>query len=138
MSRDLNRSCFTGRLTRDPKLRYTSSGKAITDLAMAINESWKGDDGEWRNKAVFIDLNAWDKTGEIIANRLRKGDSIYVEARYSIDEWDDKTSGEKRRSPKFTVLDWKKFDSTKSGETPSVTSPQNPATPENDDQEIPF
>jgi len=141
---DLNQCIFTGRLTRDPELRRTATGKAITSASLAVNRSWKNADGDWCNKTTYIDLNLWNGQGEALAKIGRKGDLLSVVAEFELQEWDDKTTGEKRRSPRFNVTSWNKLagsnkgESSKAEELDSDTSPQNTPTPEEDTEDIPF
>jgi single-strand DNA-binding protein len=93
---DLNRVFLMGRLTRDPELRYTAGGSAVTDLGVAINRSWTNKDGERREEAVFVDVTVWNRQAETCCQYLKKGRSIHVEGFLRMDTWDDRTTGEKR------------------------------------------
>ncbi len=93
---DLNRVLLMGRLTFDPELRRIPSGTAVTELRMAVNRSWQGRDGERREEVLYIDVTAWDRQAETCCQILRKGSLIFVEGSLKMDQWDDKTSGEKR------------------------------------------
>lgn len=116
----LNKFHAIGRLTRDPELRRTASGKSITHFALALSESWKGDDGEWRENVVFTEWNIWNGSGENLCKLAHKGDLLYAEGKFSLDSWEDKNTGEKRSSPRFTALNWKLL--TKKGESSSDKS----------------
>jgi single-strand DNA-binding protein len=93
---DLNRVQLMGRLTFDPELRRIPSGTAVTELRMAVNRSWQGRDGERREEVLYIDVTAWDRQAETCCQILRKGSLIFVEGSLKMDQWDDKTTGEKR------------------------------------------
>ena len=91
-----NKVILLGNLTRDPELRYTPKGTASARLGLAVNRSYKTDTGETREEVTFVDIDAWGKQAELIAQYLRKGNPLFVEGRLKLDQWDDKTSGQKR------------------------------------------
>jgi single-strand DNA-binding protein len=93
---DLNRVQLMGRLTFDPELRRIPSGTAVTELRMAVNRSWQGREGDRREEVLYIDVTAWDRQAETCCQILRKGSLIFVEGSLRMDQWDDKTTGEKR------------------------------------------
>ncbi len=67
----LNRVILIGRLTRDPELRYTQSGKPVCSFTLAVDRSFKNAQGE--READFIDITVWNQQGEHCANYLAKG-----------------------------------------------------------------
>lgn len=86
-----------GRLTRDPELRYTTSGMAIARLGLAVNRSWRSQDSrELKEETTFIDVDAFGKQAETLGQYLKKGRPIYLEGRLKLDSWEDKQSGQKR------------------------------------------
>jgi single-strand DNA-binding protein len=93
---DLNRVQLMGRLTFDPELRRIPNGTAVSELRMAINRSWQGRDGDRREEVLYIDVTVWDRQAETCCQILRKGSLIFVEGALKMDQWDDKTTGEKR------------------------------------------
>ena len=93
---DLNRVQLMGRLTFDPELRRIPNGTAVSELRMAVNRSWQGRDGERREEVLYIDVTVWDRQAETCCQILRKGSLIFVEGSLKMDQWDDKTTGEKR------------------------------------------
>jgi single-strand DNA-binding protein len=93
---DLNKVFLMGRLTFDPELRRTSSGKAVAELRLATSRSWMTAEGERREDKLFIEITVWDRQAENCCQYLRKGSGIHVEGSLKMDTWDDKTTGEKR------------------------------------------
>ena len=86
-----------GRLTRDPELRYTPKGTAVTDLGMAINRSRSGGDGGERiEETTFVDVTLWGRQAEVANQYLGKGREVFIEGRLQLDSWEDKASGQKR------------------------------------------
>jgi len=84
----MNRVVLVGRLTRDPDLRYTPSGHAVSNFTIACNRSFKAKDGE--QEADFINCVAWRKTAESLANYMKKGSMIGVDGKLQSRTYDDK------------------------------------------------
>ena len=92
----LNRVVIMGRLTRDPELRRTQTGTAVTSFSLAVDRDFKSrESGE---KATdFIDVVAWRQTAEFVCQYFAKGRMAVVEGRLQIRDWKDK-DGNNRRS----------------------------------------
>ncbi|MFM1769010.1 MAG: hypothetical protein RJA22_1539 [Verrucomicrobiota bacterium] len=91
-----NKVILAGNLTRDPELRYTPNGKAVCKLGLAVNRNWTTDTGEKKEEVTFVDIDAFGRQAEVIAQYLKKGRSLLVEGRLRLDQWDDKQTGQKR------------------------------------------
>ena len=91
----LNKIILMGRLTRDPELRRTGSGTAVTSFSLAVDRDFKSQSGE--KETDFIDGVAWRSTAEFVAKYFTKGRMAVVEGRLQIREWTDK-DGNKRRT----------------------------------------
>lgn len=91
----LNKTIIQGRLTRDPELRRTSNGIAVTSVALAVERDHKEPDGT--KKADYIDVVAWRGTAEMLAKYFTKGRMALVEGRLQIRDWTD-NDGNKRRA----------------------------------------
>lgn len=98
-----NKVILLGNLTRDPELRYTPKGTAVARLGLAVNRSYKTDTGEAKEEVTFLDIDAWGKQAELIAQYLRKGNPLFVEGRLRLDQWDDKQTGQKRSAVKIVM-----------------------------------
>ncbi|MDR3633905.1 MAG: single-stranded DNA-binding protein [Isosphaeraceae bacterium] len=92
----LNRVFLIGNLTRDPELRYTPGGSAVTDLPLAINRNFTTKDGERREEVTYIDVTVWERQAENCCQYLKKGRPVHVEGSLRMESWEDKTTGEKR------------------------------------------
>ena len=92
----LNRIVIMGRLTRDPELRRTQNGTAVTSFSLAVDRDFKSrDSGE---KATdFIDVVAWRQTAEFVCQYFTKGRMAVVDGRLQIRDWKDR-EGNNRRS----------------------------------------
>lgn len=84
----INRAVLLGRLTRDPELRYTSGGIAVTTFTLAIDRRTTNQQGE--READFIPVVAWRQLGELCANYLKKGQQAAVEGRIQVRNYDNK------------------------------------------------
>jgi single-strand DNA-binding protein len=93
---NFNKVILAGNLTRDPELRYTPKGTAVTEIGLAINRSWKNEAGQMQEETTFVDVSAFGRTAEVIAQYLKKGRPVLIEGRLKYDQWDDKQSGQKR------------------------------------------
>lgn len=91
----LNKIILMGRLTRDPELRRTGSGTAVTSFSIAVDRDFKSQNGE--KETDFIDVVAWRTTAEFVSKHFSKGRMAVVEGRLQIRDWTDK-DGTKRRS----------------------------------------
>ena len=92
----LNRIDLMGRMTRDPELRYTTSGTAAVSFSLACERDYTEPDNS--RKADFIDCVAWRGTAETIARHLSKGRMIAVSGRLQIRDWTDREGARRRRA----------------------------------------
>jgi len=96
-----NKVILMGNLTKDPELRYTSSGLAVANFSLAINRR-TAKDGEKREEVDFFDIETWDKQAELCSEYLSKGRSVLVEGRLKQDRWEDE-AGNKRSKVKIVA-----------------------------------
>jgi single-strand DNA-binding protein len=92
----VNKVMLLGNLTRDPEIRYTPKGTAVTDLGMAVNRVRTGDNGERIEEVTYVDVTLWGRQAELAGQYLGKGRPVFIEGRLQLDQWDDKQSGQKR------------------------------------------
>ena len=90
-----NRVMLMGNLTRNPELKYTPSGTAVTDLGLAVNESFKNKAGETVEQTCFVDVVVWGRQAETASEFLKKGSPAFIEGRLQFDQWENQ-EGEKR------------------------------------------
>jgi len=93
---NLNKVMIIGNVTRDPEIKYTPKGSAVTDLGIAVNRVYTPEGGEKREETTYVDVTLWGRQAEIAGEYCKKGRSVYIEGRLQLDSWDDKTSGQKR------------------------------------------
>lgn len=124
----LNKIFLMGRLTRDPELRKTQSGTAVTSFTLAVDRDYKPQDGE--RGTDFIDVVAWRSTAEFVFKYFSKGRMAVVEGRLQIRDWTDK-DGNKRRS--YEVI----ADNVYFGDSKKVSDSDTPAEPSGELHELP-
>ena len=89
------RATLVGNLTRDPELKKLGNDNAVCNLGMAVNQSAKVN-GEWTDKPHFFEVVVWGKQAEIVAKYLSKGSQVAVTGHLEMEQWSDKTTGDKR------------------------------------------
>lgn len=141
---NLNKVMLIGNLTRDPELRVTPKGTPIAQFSLAINRKWKDESQQEREEVTYVDCEAWGKSAEAIAKYVTKGRPLFVEGRLRLDQWEDKTTKEKRSRMKV-VCDNFQFlggrDDAAGAPRPAPASAPKPAAPapqQNLDEEIGF
>ncbi len=153
---NVNKVILIGNTTRDPEIKYTPKGTAVTDLGLAINRYYTLDGGEKKEETTFVDVTLWGRQAEIAGQYLKKGNPVYIEGRLQMDTWEDKQTGQKRSRLRVVAENLQLLGS-RQGNRPSPDSsfenspspasiqPPHPAftakstpTPQPDDDDIPF
>lgn len=109
----LNKIFIMGRLTKDPELRRTQGGTAVTSFTLAVDRDFKSQSGE--KETDFIDVVAWRATAEFVAKYFAKGRAAVVEGRVQIRDWKDK-DGNNRKAFEVVADNVYFADSKKSGD----------------------
>ena len=91
----LNKAMIIGNLGRDPEMRYTPNGQAVTQFTVAVNRNYKDSSGEWKEETEWFRVVAWGPLAERTAEYLRKGRKVYVEGRLQTRSWEGQ-DGQKR------------------------------------------
>jgi single-strand DNA-binding protein len=97
-----NKVILQGNLTRDVEIRYTPGGTAVGNTGIAVNRRYKAANGEQREETLFIDLTLFGRTAEIAHQYLRKGRSVLVDGRLTLEQWTAQ-DGTKRSKHSVTV-----------------------------------
>src|SRR6266850_7477465 len=118
---NFNKVILAGNLTRDPELRYTPKGTAIAKFGLAINRVWRNEAGETKEEVTFVDVDAWGRQAEVIAQYMKKGRPFLVEGRLKLDQWEDKNTKQKQSKLKVVLESFSFLDSNRgdSGGVPS-------------------
>src|SRR6059036_2986643 len=129
---NFNKVILAGNLTRDPELRYTPKGTAVARIGLAVNRTWKSETGETKEEVTFVDVDAWGRQAEVIAQYLKKGRPLLMEGRLKLDQWEDKNTHQKQSKLKvvlesFTFIDSKGADTGGSSDVPRARPAAAPA-----------
>ncbi|OGH87821.1 MAG: hypothetical protein A3J93_05320 [Candidatus Magasanikbacteria bacterium RIFOXYC2_FULL_42_28] len=84
---DLNRVMIIGRLTRDPEIRNTTTGKAVASVSVATGRQWTGTDGQKQQDTEFHNVVLWGRLAEISGQYLKKAAQVYIEGRLKTRDW---------------------------------------------------
>jgi single-strand DNA-binding protein len=96
-----NRVILLGNLTRDPEIRYTPSGTAVTDVGLAVNDRRKNSEGQWVDETTYVDVTLWGRTAEVAGEYLSKGSPVLIEGRLKLDSWE---TGDGQKRNKLRVV----------------------------------
>lgn len=119
MAKSINQVILMGRLTRDPEMRTTTTGKSIASFSIAV------DRGGQSEQTDFFDVTAWEKLGELVNQYLSKGRRCLVQGRLQQDSWDDKETGKKRSKIEVVATDVTFLDGPSGGDAPAGPAPSN-------------
>ena len=129
MANDLNQCNFIGRAGRDPEMRYSASGIAVTNFSLAVGYKYKDTEStEWVNVVCF------GKLSELVHQYVQKGKQLFVSGRMQTDKWQDK-SGNDRYTTKI-IADKVQF--LGSSDKPEAYKVRNDGPPAEDPEGIPF
>lgn len=131
----LNRIIVMGRLTRDPELRRTNSGNAVTSFTVAVDRDFKPQSGE--KETDFIDVVAWRNTAEFVSKYFSKGRMAVVEGRLQLRDWTDK-DGNKRRTAEIVANNVYFGDAKRDDSAPAQSEPHGGFSEIADDGDLPF
>ncbi len=101
MAASYNRVILLGNLTRDPEIRYTPSGTAVTDVGLAVNDRRKNSEGQWVDETTYVDVTLWGRTAEVAGEYLSKGSPVLIEGRLKLDSWE---TGDGQKRNKLRVV----------------------------------
>ena len=143
MAGSVNKVILIGRLGKDPEMRFTPGGRAVTNFSMATNEYWTDQNGERQERTEWHRIVTWGKLAENCAKLLGKGKQVYIEGRLQTRSWDDR-DGNKRYTTEIVANAMQILsageggDRTYTGDEGGEASSGNgmPGSPEFDD--VPF
>lgn len=114
MTKDFNQAIVLGNLTRDPELRYTPNGQAVTSFSIATNRSWVDASGDKKESVEYHDVVVWGKLAEIVSQYLGKGRKVMVVGRLQTRNWEAQ-DGTKRSKTEIVATDINFVDRPKDG-----------------------
>ena len=135
----VNKVILIGNLGKDPDVRYMPSGKAVANVTIATNESWKDrNTGEKQERTEWHNVVFYSPLAEIVGQYLRKGSSVFVEGRLQTKKWQDK-NGLDRYTTEIIANEMKMLGGRSSGsggsapfpaEGPEMDATSMPRTPQ--------
>ncbi len=134
MAKGFNKVILMGNLTRDVEVRTTTSGQSVANFSLAVNRSWRGQDGQQQDQTSFINCVAWGKVGDIIAQYVHKGSPLLVSGRLDQRSYQDK-DGNKRSAVEVVVEDFNFVGGGRSDD-PSLSAPSNNQSTNNKSQDV--
>jgi single-strand binding protein len=105
MARGFSKAIIIGNITKDPELRAISSGSQVCSFSVAVNRSFRGQDGSDKESVSFISCTAWGKAAEIISQYAHRGTGIMVSGRLEQRSYEAK-DGSKRSTTEIVVEDF--------------------------------
>lgn len=93
----LNKVLIAGNLVDDPRTGLLESGISVANFRIASTQSYKGRDGEWKEKTCFVDVVAWRRTAELVSEYLRKGSPVLVEGELQTNSWQGQDGSQRSR-----------------------------------------
>lgn len=103
MARSVNQVILMGNLTRDPEVRQTPTGQSVVSFSLALNRSYKGQDGQWQEATDYVDVTAWGPLAERVGQYLHKGSRALVQGRLQSRSWEQ--DGQKRSKTEVLAND---------------------------------
>ncbi|HLH73165.1 MAG TPA: single-stranded DNA-binding protein [Chloroflexota bacterium] len=88
MAGSLNKVMLIGNVGRDPEMRYTPNGSAVTTFSVAVGRQWTGQDNQRHEETEWFHVEAWNKLAEMCGQYLSKGRKVYIEGRLRTRSWD--------------------------------------------------
>ena len=117
----LNQILLIGNAGTDPEIRYTPSGKPVTNFRLAVSNKWRDQNGEWTEDTEWFTVTAWERQAESVNQYLAKGRRVFVDGRLSTRQYTS-NSGEARTSLEVRAFRVVFLDSP-SGESAGADAP---------------
>lgn len=141
MARSVNKAILIGNLTRDPEMRYTPDGQAVTSFGVATNRRWTNKEGEQKEDTEFHNIVAWGKLAELCSQHMKKGRKVYLEGRLQTRSWEGK-DGVIRQRTEIVLEDMVLLDSRGAGgegaePVPTEAVPTEPPVLEEEEEKAP-
>jgi single-strand DNA-binding protein len=135
-----NKVILLGNLTRDPQLSFLPSNTPVVELGMAVNRTFKKQDGSKGEEVCFVDCQMFGKRAEVINKYVHKGDQLLVEGRLKLDQWDAQ-DGSKRSKLRVMIESFEfmsKLDGKSEGQPQQQRDNNQEPKDEGFTEDIPF
>lgn len=127
MARSVNQVILLGNLTRDPDLRQTPSGQSVCSFSLALNRSYKDQNGDWQEATDYVDCVCWAQLAERVSQYLSKGRRVLVQGRLQSRNWEQ--DGQKRSKVEVLANDVTFLDGRQDGDGGSASSNMDDNSP---------
>ncbi len=97
MAANLNKVLLIGNLTRDPDLKYLTSGAPVANFGLAVNRTYTDSNGEKQEDPCFVDVTCWNRLAEVSAEYLKKGKPVFIEGRLQYRSWETEDGGKRSK-----------------------------------------
>jgi single-strand DNA-binding protein len=134
--RGVNKAIIIGTLGKDPEVRYAQDGKAITNITVATNETWKDKDGKQQDRAEWHRVVFFGKLAEIAGEYLKKGSQVYLEGSIRTRKWQGQDGKDNYTTE--IVADQMQMLGGKSDDKPEKPKPKHEPLPDDFEDSIPF
>jgi len=118
----VNKVILVGKLGKDPEVRYSNNGNAITNFNLATSRAYKNKDGEKVDETEWHRCVSFGRTAEVCGEYLKKGSLIYIEGRLQTRDWEDK-DGNKRWTTEVILDNMKMLGSKKDSDSSGSDNP---------------
>jgi single-strand DNA-binding protein len=135
--RGLNKVMIIGHLGRDPEMRFTPSGRAVTNFSVATSRNWTSAEGQRRSETEWFNVIAWGQLAEICNQYLKKGQQVYVEGRLQTRKWEDE-QGNKRSSTEVVAREMVMLNDRKDKPEGDSSTESEESFPVSDEEDYPF
>ena len=110
-----------GNLTRDLQLRYTPSATAVCEISLAVNRTWfDKQTNQKREEVTFVDVTLWGRQAEVAGEYLSKGSLVLIEGRLELEQWTDKSTGQRRSKLKVVAQNMTMLPSRHAGQESGI------------------
>lgn len=133
----LNKILLIGNVGRDPEMRYTPSGSAVTNFSLAVSRRYQGQDGEQREETEWFRVDCWNRLAEIANQYVTKGKQVYVEGRLRSRTYQDR-NGETRVSLDVTATELQLLGQRGEGDAGDQIADRSAAPANADFDNMPF
>jgi len=131
------KTMIIGNLGRDPEMRYTPSGKAVTNFSVAVSRKWTDRDGQKQEKTTWFRVAAWDKLAEICNQYLKKGSQVMVEGEIEAKAYESQ-DGSIRATLELTAREVKFLGSASNQGVQTSNEPETDLFGPTSDDDMPF
>ena len=139
MAGGLNKVMIIGNVGRDPEMRYTPGGAAVTSFSVAVSRRWTTPENEVRDETEWFNIVAWEKLAETCNQLITKGRKVYIEGRLQTRSWDDRETGQKKYRTEVVATTMLLLDSKPRTDAPPSGGGDDPGFgDEVDPDDIPF